>query len=568
MPHPDTGAADPVLALPVEVEVVRAAVGRLSMLAASLRGATAGDPQAVAEAFAEGLFTALQREGPPVIFEVEPACFRYAGAELGGGDLVMERLLEGLNSQGLRAITLLPWVTREELIELSSLLSRDWLEAPSPGLEAEAWQRSLYRVHLEMGVRGLVREADGEVRTVELVRRLLDQLGLDEGSLEGGVAVEVGAMMSVLRRTEESGMPEVAARGSSTGTVHVVRELRQIEHDQDVDLTMISRIVDQCVQLLPPSGDAEATELVRRGVRHVQRRLAEGRPEAGAALLRRWLLLLEDDLGLPIERRTAVQTALRDVVNEGTRVAVARGWAANPDPEAWRGPLFTLARCATLEDIPQLVQVGRCLPAGPLHQAIADALLLVAEREEVGLRGLLLHADQDRLPFVLRMVRRSDDVTLVEPVLARMSNDDPAVREAVLVSLRGHRSRRIGEVARESIGDDERNVRMEALRYISVYRDGAAVPLLLARLGTAPATVDFDELRAVAIASLHASRGASLPDLEQLATQEGLPHPRSAEAALFGLKAAGEPGRAALDRLARAHERLRPLVRAVLGGGQ
>jgi hypothetical protein len=565
---PDPAAPQPAAAsLPVEVEVVRAAVNRLGMLAATLRGASSGEPESIASAFADGLAGPLQRDVPPVIIEVEAECFRYAGAEVGGGDLVMARLIEGLYRQGLRALTLLPWVTREELIELTALLCRDWLEDPGSGLEALAWQRNLYRVHFEIGTRGLITEADGEVRTVELVRRLLQQLGLDQGSLEGGVAVEVGAMMAVLRRTEEQGMPDVGARGSSTGSVHVVRELRQLEAGQDVALADASRLVFGTAQAA--TTDAEATELVRAGVRHVQRRLAAGTPEAAGSLLRRWLLLLEPDLPLSPERRTAVRTGLRDATNEASLVAVQRGWEQAPDPVLWRGPIFSLSRCATLEDLPQLVRIGRCLPSGPLHQAIADALILVAEREQVGLRGLLLHADQAQLPFVLRMVRRSTDATLVEPVLARMSNEDPAVREAVLVSLRGHRSRRIGEVARQHITDPHRGVRIEALRYISVYRDGQAVPALLERLDQADESIDFAELRAVALATLHSSGGGAISALESFAAQEGAGrHPRAAEAAMEALKAGGASGREALDRLARTHARLRSTVRAVLGGGQ
>lgn len=554
-------------ALPVEVEVVRGAMGRIAMLGATLRGATTGESESIARSFAENLGGALQAEVGPVIIEVERNSFSYAGAELGGGDLVMGRLLESLDSQGLRAITLLPWVTQEELVELAALLSRDWLENPGQGLESAANQRDLWRVHLEIGVRGLVTEADGEVRTVDLVRRLLDQLGLDEAALEGGVAVEVGAMMAMLRRTEEQGPPESRARGGSTGSVATIRQLRQLEVDRDVSENDASIIVYEAAR--SASTDEEATELVRLALRHVQNHLATGDVEAAALLLRRWLLLVDPDSGLPIERRIAVQAALRDMVGEATRDAVDRGWAANPDDRLWRGPVFTLARCASLEDLPRIVAIGRTLPAGILHQSISDALILVAQRDEVSVRGLLLHADQEQLPFVLRMVRRSTDATLVEPALARITNEDPAVREAVLISLRNQRSRRIGEVARGCVNDTARPVRMEALRYISVYRDAEAVPLLLTRLQAATERdANFEELRAVAIAAVLASRGEAIVDLEAQATGKAGRHPRAAEAALAGIKAAGPAGKEALDRIARTHEALRPLVRAVIGGGR
>jgi hypothetical protein len=111
---------------------------------------------------------------------------------------------------------------------------------------------------------------------------------------------------------------------------------------------------------------------------------------------------------------------------------------------------------------------------------------------------------------------------------------------------------------------------MEALRYTSVYREEDAVPGLVDRLReAAPPGVDADELRALALTLARAGGEALAPTLEELAgSGRGLRHPGARIAALQGLHALGEPGRAALDRLARAHEDLRPDIRSILGGGR
>ena len=164
---------------------------------------------------------------------------------------------------------------------------------------------------------------------------------------------------------------------------------------------------------------------------------------------------------------------------------------------------------------------------------------------------------------MLQAARREEDPTLIEPLLARLHHEDPGIREAALTALRAQQSPRIKAAARESIQDPAREVRMEALRYLSVYRDVDSAPMVERRLrDVKQADADLDELRALAIAWLHTSRGAAISEIEALiAESSDRAHPELPAACIAALARAGAPGRDALDRLGRSHERLRPLLR-------
>jgi hypothetical protein len=195
-------------------------------------------------------------------------------------------------------------------------------------------------------------------------------------------------------------------------------------------------------------------------------------------------------------------------------------------------------------------------------------MLLVADRGQTDLRQVLAQAADADLAVVLLALGRRPDPTLVELILAREGSKDAQVREAVLIALRAHQSPRIKEVMRSAVEDEVAAVRMEALRYLSVYRDAAAADKVQARLlAVGERDADEAELRALAIASAIMTRGAGLVRLEEIATGVAkCKHPQAPRAALHGLKAGGAAGREALERIGRSQPALRGDIRSLLGG--
>jgi len=559
MPLP-AGALPPQ---PVEIETVRGAVTRLSLLAQALAGATEGDPEHYAEAFADSLQHTLSADVSPITLSLRDGVLHYAGSEVSGNDLVTHGLLRSLQDEGLAAVTLLPGVGREELLELSHLLARPRGEGERNYIDAEGWKVRFQRVHLECAPLRLVTEADEQVRPVELVRRLFAQLGVSEDTLGDGMSVELMSLLGGLRALADS---PAARRVGAPGTGSVwSRALREVRYARDVPDELVGMLTMESLRAAPDA--AACTALADRWVGHIRAAMADGNPLLAAQILRRMLICVDPDYRPHRLDGAPIQLALGRLCNAETRAALDAGLRRHPQTDDWAGLLFSLAGTVSADGLLGIAELGANLPPGPLREALGDGLALAIDRAEQRPRELLSSASDTALPVVLQALGRFDDATLVEPLLARVRHGEADVREAALRALRAHHTPRIGIVAGEATTDKARSVRLEALRYLSVYRIVDAAAAIETRLRKVQASeVDGDEVRALAIALLHTSRGAALPALESIvADPRSYAHPEVPQAGIAALSSAGAPGRAALDRLGRAHEHLRPLLRAPLG---
>ena len=139
------------------------------------------------------------------------------------------------------------------------------------------------------------------------------------------------------------------------------------------------------------------------------------------------------------------------------------------------------------------------------------------------------------------------------------------------MALREQQSPRIKVVMRRALADEERGVRLEALRYLAVYRDVEASALVLKRLYKAREdTCDLDELTALARAYAIIARDRNVADFRELIIRNvgtrTPSHPGIVDAVLSGMSVCGPPGRRALQQLGRDHPHLREKIRGLLGG--
>lgn len=552
-------------------EQVRLAFGRLVNLATAVRsGGEGGDRQTYADGFADAILKAL--DGVVAIeLTVDAAGIHCGGKEIAGQGMAAERMVRGLVMEGVRGMYIPGGIVRQELIVLGDLLAQDWVSRGEGerDLQTRAWGAKLTHAHVEVSLRQVVSEDQvGTVRGVDTARALMTQLSMDQTGLAEGAEYELASVVARLRHLEEED-----ALGSQVDALAEVREagpwsrgVDRLRVGGDVPDDLLARVFYDAARSAPDP--AFGSDLISELLPHISRALRVGEPDHAAAIVRRLMLLVDPECSPAGPRQAAVTHALRGVVGAPAREAAEQGWERNPVVDSWKGPLFTLAQCGTLDDLDEIVTFGRAFENGALRQAIADGLMVVVERAGVDGRALLSRSRDFHLPIVLRSLRRRADPTLAVPILARAGHQDPEVREVALMALREQRSPRIQEVARKLLSDPARPVRMEALRYVSVYRDRDAAPFVMERMKTAtPKATDEAELRALAIGYAHTTRGLGLDDLEAIAADsKAHKHPALAEAALHGLKAAGPPGREILDRLGRAHEELRLPIRELLGG--
>lgn len=550
-----------------EPELLRGVATRLLQLAALVRQGRSHSPEAEDQrsAFATLLGDCLAG-GVPVHIDVSMRGLVYSSVEVSGSDAVSRVVCEGLHEHGLRAFSVEPSARRAELIDLANLLSTDWRgrAAHDDDLESVAWQLGFDNVHLDISGTQTVAEAEElGLGPEELVHRIARQLGASSfHEDEDALSDEVRGLMVELRRGESPRTEPSLPAGP--GAEDWRAALKEIQAGDDCTDERVGLLLAEVIRTdRRPAGAAKATS---RLVIHLRRALQIGQPAVAAALLRPALTFAEPDLYPPDAWTQAIREELGGLARVELRECVEAGWALNRDTEAWTGLLFSLGAAlgvACLDDLARLAQV---FPDREAKQALADGLALTLERDQLTLKELLHDAADHQLPLLLLTLRRRPDPTLLGAILARAHHADPVVREAVVLTLRDYQSPRTKELVRAAVTDSARGVRLEALRYLSVYRDAEAAPKVLDRLRTAgPDEVDETELRALAITVARITREKGMADLEKLAGG-GARHPRAAAAALHGLRSFGAAGRVALERIGRSQPALRDEVRQLLGG--
>lgn len=553
------------------VEHARGAVNRLKVLIDPVRR---GDEEQITEltsVFVEQIREALALG--PLELRIDDDGLWLGETELTGGDLVGKVLTEGLTTESLDHVTILVSVPDDEIRALARMLARDWRErhADEPGLEAQAWSAGFGHVLLEVSARSVIDLVDeGDVAPEEMVARLIGQLGVEVADPEIAAALdaEVGAVMDQLRAIGDESPPSRSLPALEAEPSHqaFLRELQAVRSGTDVPPDRLALVVFETLRHAPDG--PHAAETVRVAGYHLRAAAADGDVETAGALAQRLATLTQPGLFAGWGLTAAVSDALGSLLDDAMAEAVAAGTLRNPDAEAWRGLLFSLGQLADPSRLDAIVRLGRPLRDRGMRQALADAMLLVADRGNTDLRQVLVQAADADLAVVLLALGRRPDPTLVELILAREGSTDAQVREAVLIALRAHQSQRIKEVMRAALTDTAGAVRMEALRYLSVYRDAAAAETVQARLlAVAERDADEPELRALAIAWAIMTRGSGLSRLEDIATGVAkCKHPQAPRAALHGLRAGGAAGREALERIGRSQPALRGDIRALLGG--
>ena len=536
---------------------------------ASAQRAGHGPEDTLASAFARDLRGPLSQQ-LALTLDFLPEAVNYTSVDVLGHDLISRRLAAGLHGTGLRSVQVYPEVTDEELRQLAHLLCRDWSHHAAFDLDFEAtiWQLGFRSVHFDLETRTLTgRDELTEMPDPDVVRTLVKRLGYELVQDTGdGLMMEVGALLRSLRRfpaDNERAQPQPALDPAHLKDLQ--SELDQIKADQDATPALTAMVLFECLRNDP--GGIGAADTAQRLVRHVRSLLAAGDPIAAGEILRRPMTLVS---GPPFEdwpHRDVVESELKTLLSTSGREAIGRGVHHKGTAAAdWAGLLFTLSQLAGPRELRALFALSAVLSERVQLQAVADGLLFLVERYELSLKQLLSEVHAEDTAVVLLALSRRPDATLVEPILARLQASEAVVREAALVALRPHQSPRIKELARRAVEDEALAVRLEAMRYLTVYRDAAAGALLMSRLCEL-AEPEPGELKAAAMAAGHILRDQSIAQLQEIAVGERpVAHPDAAGASLWGLRSAGPQGRQALDAIGRRRPALRDAIRVVEGG--
>ncbi len=480
------------------------------------------------------------------------------GQPLWAYDLLARRVAIALRDQGLRALQLEQGTTAKTLRGLALVLARDWKTEGEGALQALFEGRQLPGLQFDFGGGGATDAAGSlDPRTIlEVIRaegadshpqvtRIVDQF-------RKAMAVPLDIDAAILGAS-------MAARE------RIGRELATVDAGRDVSADDIGRVIFESMRLDPSA--LQAGDTFRFLADHVDHLITAGQPADALGLLRRPLSLLDGSILPDWPHREVVSAELVLLFDPAALARLLAAANAGGDASDWQKLLFTFGRVAPASHRVALCAVAGQLEAAEHRQAVGDGILAGTDKPAETLALLLAQVEEEGIAVVLLALSRIDAPALLEKVLSRLDSPHAVVREAALVALRKHRTPHTRDVVRRAINDEAENVRIEALRYISVYRDADAAPVALARLQAAETgTLSMRELRALATAYAIITRQEGVLHLARLAEAAAADRKDVARVALEALKSLGPSGESALAGVLRNHPELSRLLRDRAGG--
>lgn len=251
-------------------------------------------------------------------------------------------------------------------------------------------------------------------------------------------------------------------------------------------------------------------------------------------VLRRLSLIARDAERTGHWRARVLRQFLLQIGTADRLALVAR--AVNTDwSPALRGDLFTFVSLQHPKALNELMRFLGNLRQREARKVVTDALLLLADRDAKPFLSALSSPRGNLAADAIHALHRIDDPTHVDPITGAFSRPEAEVRLAVIEALRPHQSPRIHKMAIEALEDEDSRVRLEALRYVTVYKIADAVPKMVAALRAKDFDDrPFDERRGWYLAMGRVAGAAAIPAFRKR-TDPALGGSESTPAVLLGL---------------------------------
>jgi len=511
-----------------------------------------------------------------------------------------EQMTYGLYAEGARGLAVERGAETKELVRLAKLLSRDWLHrtAFDDDLIAAAWRADFSHVHVDVADRftedsgeggdaslrddlALGRSAGAELHRltgdsvlVPQIQGLLKELEANAIRREDFVVMKQDEAEVFLRLKDEL---DLATGGDSTdeeedellrldagARAALDQEVAQVEAGEDADFETISRVLFELVRL--ETDDDKMIEIGKDCALHLVALFERGESDNGSALVRRVMHLSHGDL-FPGEDVSRFLDGFSAFVDEDHIARLVPALHRQGEVGLDRGPLFTVLGSLPRSAVPGLLRLAETLKTTELRQVVADALVVVLEHDVDALLQLLSQVRGDASIAPLLALGRLDAVQALDVCMGRVGDPVPAAREAALRSLRRYQSKRIKDEMLRGLDDEDEGVRVEALRYMAVYRDSSHLSVLESKLrGGVLRDAGPREVRAWMRCYALVGRLNAVPMLRSVAIGELDVGASSqvAEQALRALIVTGAPeARRAVDEVARRRPEFREIVREI-----
>ena len=478
-----------------------------------LYGAGHQHTQGFLESFIDGLESFLKHQDM-LFVEIEPDQVIFQGKEVLSSTNHGELLIYGLYSEGARAIGVDREAPRSELEGLAELLSQDWHQRSEleDDLVAATWRREFEHVHIDVADRfseedefgdAVIREdimrgqgpggkdsrhARGDSIMIPEIQGILAELEAQAAQAESTSAVvrlkqdEAKLFLSLqddLKHTmsvEFGGEEEEIVAIDPTSQAELSREIAALEAGEDCSADRSGRVVLEALRL--EQREAQVGYLARQVARHCTMLCADDRMAGAADLMRGLLLLCDTDVFPKYGFAGAIRRGYSTLIQEQNRIRLLQSLPKFCKTAEDRAALFAMLSLLGRNQLSELVRLGADLKTTEIRQVVADVVILLVQRDEEALVTLLVTGQEEEAIIPLMALGRLESPAVIEESLRRMGSPNAELREACMRALRGQNLPRVRQEVLRCLKDDEASIRVEALRYLAVYRQSMDLPLI------------------------------------------------------------------------------------------
>lgn len=464
------------------------------------------------EQFIEHVQTFLQ-SNELMMVTIEPEQVIFRGHPVLSVDAQGEHLIYGLYSEGCRAIGIEQGATLEEVTGLAELLSNDWSKRSEfeDDLIAAAWRMEFERIHIDVADRFSDEDELGDATTREDIM-LGRSSGSDKNHLRGD-SVMVPEIQGLLAELEaEASVSEVSVKlkqdeaamflalqdeiedslGESwAGDVELLQmdpatkasieeEVKHIDTAKDITPDLFGQVLFEVIR--EETTESSALLFGKNLARHLVLMISSGEVHYAAAVVRRLNCLCDPTMFPGFRFAETLRMQMGTMVLESNRRRLMESLRRVCRGVREKAALFTVLSIIPRSRIPELVLLGSGVTRGSIRQVIADVVLLLTDYDDEAILTLLVTGEDDEAPVPLLALSRMGSNLGVSEYIRLASHERVEVRTSALKALRGTKSPKARVVIRAALKDGEQEVRVEALRYLSVHKDRLDLPLIESHL--------------------------------------------------------------------------------------
>ena len=467
------------------------------------------------QSFVDGLESFLKHEDM-LFVEIEPDQIIFQGKQVLAASSHGELLIYGLYSEGARAIGVDREAPRAELEGLAHLLSQDWSQRSDleDDLVAATWRREFEHVHIDVADRfseedefgdAVIREdvmlgqgpggrdsrhARGDSVLIPEIQGILAELESNASQQEGTQSVvrlkQDEAQLYLSLQDDLKNTMGMASHHSEeeaellvvepSAQAELTRELKALQEGRDLSTDKVGLLFFEVIRQEPREG--QVVFLTRHIARHCSSMCASQNVELAANLVRRFLLLCDSNVFPDFPFPGSIRRGFASFIQGSNRTRLLESLPNCCVSQEHRAALFTLLSLLSREQLPELVRFGADLRQTEIRQVIADVVIEMVERDEEALLTLLVTGHEEEAIIPLMALGRLESPAVIEESLRRMGSPSADLREACMRAFRGQNLPRIRQEVLRCLKDDESSIRIEALRYLAVYRQRMDLPLL------------------------------------------------------------------------------------------